>query len=92
MTDLIIDRYKPFMAYGQSKTANILMAREIENRYTQFVMIFSEQHWVSRSPVNWQLLNSSRYGKQGLHGWAVHPGMIATELGRYLTLQNFIDL
>eukprot|EP00243_Klebsormidium_subtile_P004274 TRINITY_DN1813_c0_g1_i1.p1 TRINITY_DN1813_c0_g1~~TRINITY_DN1813_c0_g1_i1.p1 ORF type:complete len:246 (+),score=36.54 TRINITY_DN1813_c0_g1_i1:90-740(+) len=48
--------YQPFTAYGQSKTANIYLATEIERRY----------------------------GSQGLHATAVHPGGIITELGRHM--------
>ncbi|KAK7420367.1 hypothetical protein QQX98_002790 [Neonectria punicea] len=44
------------VSYGQAKTANILMANEIERRY----------------------------GAKGLHGLAVHPGIIGTNLGQYL--------
>lgn len=51
--------YEPWKAYGQSKTANIYMAREIEKRY----------------------------GSDGLHSWAVHPGNIATELQRHVSDQ-----
>jgi NAD(P)-dependent dehydrogenase (short-subunit alcohol dehydrogenase family) len=55
--DLKLEKnYHPWLAYGQSKTANILMAREIEKRY----------------------------GSQGLHANAVHPGCIMTNLGQYL--------
>ncbi|OJI91174.1 hypothetical protein ASPTUDRAFT_52879 [Aspergillus tubingensis CBS 134.48] len=49
--------YDPLVAYGQSKTANIYTASEIERRY----------------------------GGQGLHGLSLHPGIIATGLGRYLS-------
>jgi len=45
------------VAYGQSKTANILFAVELERRL----------------------------GPRGVHAYAVHPGRIATELGRYMT-------
>jgi NAD(P)-dependent dehydrogenase (short-subunit alcohol dehydrogenase family) len=48
--------YDPWVAYGQSKTASIHMATEIERRY----------------------------GSQGLHASAVHPGSISTTLQRYL--------
>ncbi|KAH7140935.1 hypothetical protein EDB81DRAFT_900453 [Dactylonectria macrodidyma] len=47
--------YEPWKSYGQSKTANLWTAREIEKRF----------------------------GGQGLHSWAVHPGSIATELQRH---------
>ncbi|KAL4996644.1 dehydrogenase with different specificitie [Aspergillus recurvatus] len=49
--------YEPWKAYGQSKTANLWTAREIERRF----------------------------GSQGLHSWAVHPGSIATELQRHVS-------
>ncbi|PYH63253.1 short-chain dehydrogenase/reductase [Aspergillus vadensis CBS 113365] len=49
--------YEPWVAYGQSKTANIYTASEIERRY----------------------------GGQGLHGLSLHPGIIATGLGRFLS-------
>lgn len=49
--------YNKFLAYGQSKTANIYMANELERRYG---------------------------ATQGVHGWSVHPGAIATELGRHM--------
>jgi len=48
--------YDKWKAYGQSKTANIYLATEIERRY----------------------------GNQGLHAWAVHPGGIMTNLGRHM--------
>ncbi|KAL6409180.1 oxidoreductase [Ilyonectria robusta] len=49
--------YEPWKSYGQSKTANLWTAREIEKRF----------------------------GAQGLHAWAVHPGSIATELQRHVS-------
>ena len=49
--------YQPFVAYGQSKTANVYMATEIERRY----------------------------GNQGLHAFALHPGVIFdTSLANHL--------
>ena len=48
--------YDPWIAYGQSKTANVLFAVAL----------------------------SQRLGRFGIHANAVHPGAIATELGRYL--------
>lgn len=57
--DLKRHGYHPFIAYGQSKTANIYLATEIERRF----------------------------GGQGLHGLAVHPGFIMdTELARHVDL------
>lgn len=50
------DSYDPFLAYSQSKTANIWFANELNRRY----------------------------GRQGLHGLAVHPGAIATPIQRHL--------
>lgn len=55
--------YSPPLAYAQSKTANILMAYEIERRY----------------------------GSQGLHAWAVHPGGINTDLSRHTTPEDFVS-
>ncbi|KAJ3547409.1 hypothetical protein NM208_g1528 [Fusarium decemcellulare] len=46
------ETYNPWIAYGQSKTANIYFAAEVERRY----------------------------GSQGLHAIAVHPGIIYTNL------------
>lgn len=48
--------YEPFIAYGRSKTANILFAVEFDRRYRD----------------------------KGIRAAAVHPGGIATELGRYM--------
>ena len=56
--------YSKMEAYGQSKTANILHAVELERRY----------------------------GPQGIHAYAVHPGMVATELGRHFTAEDFADI
>jgi NAD(P)-dependent dehydrogenase (short-subunit alcohol dehydrogenase family) len=47
--------YEPFVAYGRSKTANILFAVEFDRRHKD----------------------------AGIRAAAVHPGGIATELGRY---------
>jgi NAD(P)-dependent dehydrogenase (short-subunit alcohol dehydrogenase family) len=49
--------YDPWVAYGRSKTANVLFAVGFEDRY----------------------------GDQGVHAIALHPGAIHTELGRHLT-------
>jgi NAD(P)-dependent dehydrogenase (short-subunit alcohol dehydrogenase family) len=51
-------------AYGQSKTANILHAVELERRY----------------------------GPLGVHAYAVHPGMVRTDLGRHFTREDVEDL
>ncbi len=56
--------YSKMEAYGQSKTANILHAVELERRY----------------------------GPQGIHAAAVHPGMVATDLGRHFTADDFADI
>ena len=56
--------YSKFEAYGQSKTANILHAVELERRY----------------------------GERGVHAWAVHPGMVTTDLGRHFTRDDYRDL
>ena len=48
--------YDPFIAYGRSKTANIL-----------FAVAFDERH-----------------RERGVRAAAIHPGVIQTELGRYL--------
>jgi NAD(P)-dependent dehydrogenase (short-subunit alcohol dehydrogenase family) len=60
--------YEPFVAYGRSKTANILFAVEFDRRYES----------------------------RGIRATAVHPGGIATELGRHAysepgALQKRID-
>jgi NAD(P)-dependent dehydrogenase (short-subunit alcohol dehydrogenase family) len=49
--------YEKWTAYGQSKTANILFAVELDKRL----------------------------GAQGIHAFALHPGVIMTELSRHLT-------
>ncbi len=49
--------YNEFVAYGRSKTANILFAVEFDRRHK----------------------------KDGVRATAVHPGVIQTELGRYMT-------
>ncbi|MBU3700822.1 MAG: SDR family NAD(P)-dependent oxidoreductase, partial [Acidimicrobiia bacterium] len=33
-----------------------------------------------------------RYGKRGVHAWAVHPGMVTTDLGRHFTRDDYRDL
>jgi NAD(P)-dependent dehydrogenase (short-subunit alcohol dehydrogenase family) len=58
--------YDPLVAYGRSKTANIL-----------FAVAFDQRHC-----------------KRGVRAAAVHPGVIQTELGRYMDpslLQNLIQ-
>lgn len=56
--------YSKMEAYGQSKTANILFAVELDRRL----------------------------GDSGVHAWAVHPGMVRTDLGRNFTKDDFSDL
>jgi NAD(P)-dependent dehydrogenase (short-subunit alcohol dehydrogenase family) len=56
--------YDKWEAYGQSKTANILFAVELERRL----------------------------GADGIHAYAVHPGMIATKLGRHLDRSDYETL
>ena len=58
--------YEPFVAYGRSKTANILFAVAFDRRHRE----------------------------RGIRAAAVHPGVIQTELGRYMDpghLQAMID-
>jgi NAD(P)-dependent dehydrogenase (short-subunit alcohol dehydrogenase family) len=49
--------YEKWTAYGQSKTANVLFAVELEKRLAD----------------------------KGIHAFALHPGVIMTELSRHLT-------
>ena len=56
--------YDPWVAYGQSKTANVLFTVELERRH----------------------------GGRGIHAYAVHPGMIMTNLGRHLTPETMAQL
>lgn len=53
--------YDKWAAYGQSKTANVLLAVELERRL----------------------------GGRGVHAYAVHPGVILTDLARHLEPQDF---
>jgi NAD(P)-dependent dehydrogenase (short-subunit alcohol dehydrogenase family) len=58
--------YEPFLAYGRSKTANILFAVAFDRRHRE----------------------------RGVRAAAVHPGVIQTELGRYMEpgrIQAMID-
>jgi len=52
--------YDKWRSYGQSKTANILFTRGLEDRF----------------------------GGQGMHAYAVHPGGIQTNLGRHMDEQD----
>ena len=56
--------YDPLVAYGRSKTANIL-----------FAVAFDQHH-----------------SKRGVRAAAVHPGVIQTELGRYIDPSRIQDL
>jgi len=56
--------YDPWSAYGQSKTANVLFAVELDRRYRD----------------------------EGLRAFAVHPGMIATDLSRHLTPESIAQI
>ena len=56
--------YDKWIAYGQSKTANVLFTVELERRL----------------------------GTRGVHAFAVHPGMIMTDLGRHLTSEDIAAL
>lgn len=49
--------YDPWLAYGQSKTADVLLAVEV----------------------------GRRWGDRGVQGYALHPGIIHTELQRHIT-------
>jgi NAD(P)-dependent dehydrogenase (short-subunit alcohol dehydrogenase family) len=53
--------YDKWTAYGQSKTANVLFAVELERRL----------------------------GERGVHAYAVHPGVIPTELSRHMDQADF---
>jgi NAD(P)-dependent dehydrogenase (short-subunit alcohol dehydrogenase family) len=52
--------YDKWLAYGQSKTANVLFTVELEKRLAP----------------------------QGIHAYALHPGVIVTELGRHLSQED----
>jgi NAD(P)-dependent dehydrogenase (short-subunit alcohol dehydrogenase family) len=56
--------YDPWTAYGQSKTANVLFAVELDRRYRG----------------------------EGVRAYAVHPGMIATDLSRHLTPESIAEI
>jgi NAD(P)-dependent dehydrogenase (short-subunit alcohol dehydrogenase family) len=56
--------YDPWSAYGQSKTANVLFAVELDGRYRD----------------------------AGIRAFAVHPGMIATDLSRHLTPESIAQI
>ncbi|GAA4752644.1 SDR family NAD(P)-dependent oxidoreductase [Nocardioides endophyticus] len=52
--------YDPWLAYGQSKTADVLLAVEV----------------------------GQRWGDRGVQGFALHPGIIRTELQRHITWET----
>jgi NAD(P)-dependent dehydrogenase (short-subunit alcohol dehydrogenase family) len=56
--------YDKWIAYGQSKTANVLFTRELDRRLQ----------------------------RDGVRAFAVHPGVIMTELARHLTPDDIKDL
>jgi NAD(P)-dependent dehydrogenase (short-subunit alcohol dehydrogenase family) len=56
--------YDPWSAYGQSKTANVLFAVELDRRYRD----------------------------AGIRAFAVHPGVIATDLARHLTPETIAEI
>ena len=56
--------YDKWKAYGQSKTANVLFALELDRRW----------------------------GPDGVHAYALHPGVIMTELSRHLTQEDLTAL
>jgi NAD(P)-dependent dehydrogenase (short-subunit alcohol dehydrogenase family) len=56
--------YDKWVAYGQSKTANVLFTVELEKRL----------------------------GPMGIHAFALHPGVIMTELSRHLTVDDTATL
>jgi NAD(P)-dependent dehydrogenase (short-subunit alcohol dehydrogenase family) len=56
--------YGKLEAYGQSKSANVLFASELDRRYSSL----------------------------GVHAYSVHPGMVATDLGRYFTREDYAEL
>ena len=56
--------YDKFVAYGSSKTANILHAVEADRRLRD----------------------------KGIRAYALHPGMVATSLARYMTREDFSHL
>ncbi|WP_433610487.1 SDR family NAD(P)-dependent oxidoreductase [Prescottella agglutinans] len=57
-------RYDKFVAYGQSKAANVLMTVELQRRHAD----------------------------NGIHAFAVHPGVCATGLSRYMSRDDFAEM
>ncbi|WP_375290740.1 SDR family NAD(P)-dependent oxidoreductase [Qipengyuania sp.] len=56
--------YDPWLSYGQSKTANVLFAVGLEERF----------------------------GSDGIHAYALHPGGIQTNLGRHMSQEDMANL
>lgn len=56
--------YDKFVAYGQSKAANVLMTVELERRHAD----------------------------NGIHAFAVHPGVCATGLSRHMSRDDFAEM
>jgi len=56
--------YDKFVAYGQSKAANVLMTVELRERYAG----------------------------NGIHAFAVHPGVCATGLSRHMSRDDFAEM
>lgn len=52
--------YNKWLAYGQSKTANILFARQFDKLYAS----------------------------EGIHAYSLHPGVIRTNLGRHIPIEE----
>lgn len=64
------DEYSPWQGYGQSKTANIYMANEIENRYSEKGL-----HGISLHPGGiWTGLQKF-ISPETLAGWKARPGV-----------------
>lgn len=57
-------RYDKFVAYGQSKAANVLMTVELQRLYAD----------------------------NGIHAFAVHPGVCATGLSRHMSRDDFAEM
>jgi NAD(P)-dependent dehydrogenase (short-subunit alcohol dehydrogenase family) len=57
-------RYDKFVAYGQSKAANVLMTVELQRRHAD----------------------------NGIHAFAVHPGVCATGLSRHMSRDDFAEM
>jgi NAD(P)-dependent dehydrogenase (short-subunit alcohol dehydrogenase family) len=68
-------------------------------------MNFDDPHYRTRPYDKWEAYGQSktanvlftvelerRFGSKGIHSFAVHPGVISTELSRHLTREDFKDL